>query len=38
MDNSNVIFNVSGGQVNYASDNSVINVTQQNGESMDDLV
>ena len=38
MDNGKVTFNVSGGQVNYASDNSVINVTQQNGESMDNLV
>ncbi len=37
MNDKNIIFNVSGGQINYAQDDSVINATQYNNENADEL-
>ena len=36
-ENKNTIFNVSGGQVNYAQDNAIINATQNNGTDINGL-
>lgn len=37
MDNKNVTFNISGGQVNLANENATINATQNNGVSINEL-